>query len=621
MNRFGFIAFAALLAALVAAEAQAACTFSGGEISNPFAPGCGDLILTYVDTTSGANQIALGYPPPIPVASLTPVAGFRDYASLFARHQDLMISTAFVQGTQVGTTVNAQPIWAYQLGDANNTVAGSTRIEPAIFINAGIHAREWQSPESATELMERIAQNGNDGGYHQYIAENINVVVLPVLNVDGFLQTQAYPVTVTATPSQPREGRMRRKNKRNPNTLGAIDADINTVADNFWGVDLNRNGDVGFGQNGGSSSSVTSLIHRGPNMASEPETAALRAGATLGPTAQLRMYSDTHSFTQAYLVSTTSDARLTSITQTLLTKMRAVGPSRTYGVQLDNAAGDIGTTADYFNQTYAIPGWTLEIEPINGSQDYGGQPHGHGGFITPDAHIARVRDDIADMYLRGAYVMAGPPSVREVMLTQVGAPGPTYHARWTETSATARTLSVIVNDTIVPGATYTLWVAFDKPMRLPSLPASDFDLTILDPSANVITAPINNGGVWQFTVTGDSTGALRYAGDALIASFVMPPSAADLSSVRLMMSATDIAGSMLDSFPFSIAGWSAGHWTEYENAAGVDGDIGSVDATLFIDAPGTGMGGVGGGGGGGGGGAAFDLLLLLAGFRLLRRSR
>ena len=171
----------ALVVLLAPQGAQAACTFVGGEISNPFAPGCGDLILTYVDATTGPNQIALGYPPPVPVASLTPVAGFRDYASLFARHQDLMISTAFVQGTQVGTTVNAQPIWAYRLGDADSTVAGSARAEPAVFINAGIHAREWQSPESATELMERLALKGNDGGYHQYIAENVNLVVLPVL--------------------------------------------------------------------------------------------------------------------------------------------------------------------------------------------------------------------------------------------------------------------------------------------------------------------------------------------------------------------------------------------------------------------------------------------------------
>jgi hypothetical protein len=609
----------AFAAALLGSAAQAACTFAGNEISNPFAPGCGDRILTYVAFGSDPDEIELGYAPPIPVASLTSVAGFRDYASLFARHQDLTVSTSFVQGTQVGSTVNAQAIWAYRVGDADSTVAGSTRAEPAILINGGIHAREWQTPEAVTEFMERIALNGSDGGYHQFIAENMNVVILPVLNVDGFLQAQLYPTTVTATPVQPREGRMRRKNRRNPNTLGAIDSDISTVADNFWGIDLNRNNTIGWGQNGGSSGSTTSLVFRGPNSASEPEIAALQAAAALGPANQLRMYSDTHSFTQAYLVSTTGDARLTTITQALLNKMRAIGPSRVYQAAFDNPNGDIGTTSDFFNATYNIPSWTLEVEPINGSQDYGGAPHGHGGFITPDAHIDRLRDDIADMYLRGAYVMAGPPSVREVMLTQVGAGSPAYHARWTENSATTRTLSVLVSTTIVPGANYELWVAFDKPMRLAAATTPRLTLAILDPSGGLVATPVSNAGDWEFTVTGDPTGALVYSGDAITASFTMPSATSSLNSLQLRLAATDLANTALDSAPGSIARWSTGHWVEFENASLVDGDVGGTDQSYNLDAPGTGTGAPVGGGGGGG--AALDLLLLAFGLSLLRRRR
>lgn len=607
-------ALLASVALACAAPAGAACTFINNEISNPFSSGCGDVILTYVESAPSTNQIALGYPPPLPVASLTPVAGFRQYASLFARHQDLMVSTSFVQGTQVGTTVNAQPIWAYRVGDADGTVVGGTRAEPAILINGGIHAREWQTPEAVTELMERIALNGGDGGYHQFIAENVNVVVLPVLNVDGFLQTQAYPTTVTATELQPREGRMRRKNKRNPNTLGSIDADINTVADNFWGVDLNRNSDIGWGQNGGSSGSTTSLVFRGPSMASEPEIAALRAAAALAPAAQLRMYSDTHSFTQAYLVATNGNARLLDITQQLLNRMRAVGTSRSYGAAFDGANGDIGTTSDYFNAQYQVPSWTLEVEPINGSQDYGGLPHGHGGFITPDGHINRVRNDIANMYLRGAYVMAGPPSVKELTLTQVGQPGPAYHARWTETSTTARTMTVLANAAVVPGANYQLWIGFDKPMR--TLPASGgaFQVALVNPSGGTVANLSLAGTTWHGSVTGASGGALRYAGDAVSASFAMPQAVADLDSVRLQVIANDIAGMYVDGDPGTIVGWGSGHWLEYEGPSGADDDDGGQDRSYSLDAPGTGSGPPAGGGGGG---AAVYLLLL--GFALLRR--
>ena len=59
-----------------------------------------------------------------------------------------------------------------------------------------------------------------------------------------------------------------------------------------------------------------------------------------------------------------------------------------------------------------FPSWTLELEPANGGQDYGGlASHGHSGFILPDAEAARMRDDVARMYLLGFYRQSGPPAV------------------------------------------------------------------------------------------------------------------------------------------------------------------------------------------------------------------
>ena len=78
------LAFLAVLAA--APITQAACVIgTNDEIVNPFEPGCGDVVLTYTESDNTGNNIALGFPVPLPIASLTPVDGFRDYASLFAR--------------------------------------------------------------------------------------------------------------------------------------------------------------------------------------------------------------------------------------------------------------------------------------------------------------------------------------------------------------------------------------------------------------------------------------------------------------------------------------------------------------------------------------------------------
>ena len=204
---------------------------------------------------------------------------------------------------------------------------------------------------------------------------------------------------------------MRRKNLRNPQTNGVIDSEIATVADNFWGVDLNRNAARGFGQQGGSTSLVTSLVHHGPAPDSEPEFLALQQAATLGPESRLRLYSDTHSFGQVYLAPTPPNARLNAITQALGAHMAdASGRDYGFGPDLQGSPG-IGTTADHFTFTYEIPGWTLELEPANGGQDYGGlASHGHSGFILPDDEAARMRDDVARQYLLGFYRQSGPPA-------------------------------------------------------------------------------------------------------------------------------------------------------------------------------------------------------------------
>ena len=44
---------------------------------------------TYTESDNSGNNIALGYPVPTPVDSLTPVDGFRSYNSLNLRHQQL----------------------------------------------------------------------------------------------------------------------------------------------------------------------------------------------------------------------------------------------------------------------------------------------------------------------------------------------------------------------------------------------------------------------------------------------------------------------------------------------------------------------------------------------------
>ncbi len=571
-----------------ALPAAAVCNFDNdGEITNPFTPGCGDVLFTYTDNDNSGNNIALGYPPPVPVASMTPVAGFREYASLFAQHQSLLALNDEVDGEIVGETLAGREIWAYVIGDADADTAEGFA-EGAVLVNGGIHAREWQTPEAVTAVFEALVAGKADGGFVQYLVENLNTVLVPVNNVDGFIQTQLYPVNVTADREQPREGRMRRKNLRNPATNGFIDSDIGTVGDNFWGVDLNRNAAQGFGQQGASASLVTSLVYRSATPDTEPEFLALQQAATLGPAARLRFYSDTHSFGQVYLAPSPPNTRLNAITQALGVRM-ADASGRNYGFGTDpQGSPGIGTTADHFTFTYEIPGWTMELEPANGGQDYGGlASHGHSGFILPDAEAARMRDDVARQYLLGFYRQSGPPAAVAAEIRELPGNAIVYRARWQRSGPGARALEVEVNQALVPGGNYRLWVAFNKPMRIRNGAGAIVPYAGQSPGADVGTVTLEiptldgsevelDGGVWLDAPGGAPDGYLRYADDAFAVDFTLPDTIeVDAATPAvLFLNPQDLAEMSLDADPATAVDWGSGHWLRYEDSQGAPGDSG-----------------------------------------------
>ena len=652
--------FAVLAVGLLAASpVRAACQFdASGTIINPQDPSCGDVRLRYTRADNSGTNIALGYDVPFPVDSLTPVDGFRSYQSLFERHQSLDAEHATVSGAVVGQTLAGRDIWAYRIGDEDNeTVDGG--IEPAAMINGTIHAREWQSPEAVTEIFETLVDGQGDASFGAYLSENLNVVILPVHNVDGFLVTQKYPDLVTASEVQPREGRMRRKNRRHPSGGGPIDDDIDTTADNFWGVDLNRNSARGWGQNNGSSGNPVSLVNRGPSPASEPEIEALIAAADqLAPSARLRFYTDVHSFSQIYFTPLTGNARRDAITETLVSRMRAVlGNKYRWGPA---ASSGIGLTSDYFARNFQIPAWTLETEPLQGGIDYGGTAHGHSGFILPATEVARMREEVAIMVLAGLYRQSDPPRLQAIRITDRDSGELRYAADW-RSDGDGRRLRRTQDESLVPGGRYRLWLAFNKPMRwrLDNGEVGNFpgqNVTLL-PRITLELPTLGNASV-DIPVTvrrwldepdaPGSDGYIRYRDDALLAEFSVPGSLTVATAPAVLsVVAEDVIEAALDGDPATRVDWSGGHWTGYEDAAGVASDLGGADCQFVTyvasdpsaaapagrnqtfcrasgrapDPDGNPSGGNASGGGGGGGGAVLWLLPLFMTGRLVGRRK
>ncbi|MDH4021304.1 MAG: M14 family zinc carboxypeptidase, partial [Xanthomonadales bacterium] len=524
----------------------------------------------------------MGYPVPIPVDTPLPFDGFRTYAGLHMRHQDLMAATPWVHQETVGQTHYGRAIYAYRLGDDDLlTVEGLP--EPAMLTNGGIHAREWQSPETVTGIMELLALHEEDHHLYDYLRDNVNMIVIPSLNIDGFMQTQKFPtenylgVDPSYPESSPRDGRMRRKNMLD------VDEHLYTLGDLMRGVDLNRNNDPFWNTNPErSSSNVLSLVYHGIAPASEPETQALDAAAQLGPSDRLRIYTDVHSFSQVHFWGRNRNTRLTAQTEEVLGTFsnhhNAFDASKWYAYADRNSVAQnsgIGTTEEYFLHTYQVPSWTLEIEPSGGQDfhsplpgggaDYGGTgENGHDGFILPESEITRVREELAQTFAAVYYRQAGPPAINTLRMLDSETDAVVFEAQWDTVNNQTRSLYSKQLRPLKLDHSYHVWMSFNKPMRwrvdgevvpFPGQPANTLDLEadLLVGESSLTT--ILEAGDWLNQPGEAPDGFMNYRDDALKLTFRFASDELNLglvngvTDVTMMLETSDMTGMATDANP------------------------------------------------------------------------
>ncbi len=554
-------------------------------------------VWTYTETETGSNRIALGYPVPLPVESLQPVAGFRSFGSLHARHQQLMSAHEFISGSVVGQTIFDRDIWAYQISDTDNTTDDGFPVEGAVLQNGGIHAREWASPEVTTAIIERFADQVGDNWVYDYLVNNLNMVIVPVLNVDGYLQTQRYPNQTRQTSffsdpiDWPRDGRMRRKNMR------GVDEDLLTDGDSLAGVDLNRNHAPYWNTSNSSSSDGRSLVYHGQASGSEPESQALYAAAALGPAERLRMYIDTHSFSQLWYQPNTSSQRRNDIAAQLANRMRNA-TNNSYSVSPSPAGSGIGSTDGHFAETYQIPSYTLEIEPSSrGGVQYGGFDVTHSGFVLPESEIERVRTELTDASVIAWYMQAGPAAIKQLQVSRLDNGQVVYAGHWQAVDVGQREWQTTTNLGLENNVEYRVWVAYDKPMRwinpngevagFPNVTMTlepEFTIEGLDANnqafSQTITGSVND---WLTESGGPGVGYLRYKSDAFMLNVTLnvniPATSANL--LALAFQNRDFAATINDANPASIVDYSV-HWLNYEATDGTESDSGGIDRMIRI---------------------------------------
>ncbi|XP_013097812.2 zinc carboxypeptidase [Stomoxys calcitrans] len=134
----------------------------------------------------------------------------------------------------MGTSTKGVPIKGIKI--SHNTA------NKAVFIEAGIHAREWIAPAAANYIINQLLTSTEENVVN--LAKNFNWIIFPSINPDGYKYTFEH-------------NRMWRKNRQ----LFGIN----------YGVDLNRNYPDHWNSTG-SSSDARRFDFAGPSAASEVET-------------------------------------------------------------------------------------------------------------------------------------------------------------------------------------------------------------------------------------------------------------------------------------------------------------------------------------------------------------
>jgi len=169
----------------------------------------------------------------------------------------------------IGKSSEGRPLIVARVGTGQNE-------KPAVFIDGGIHAREWASPAAVTFLLHKMVENQGD---YDNILNRFTVYILPMANPDGYEYSRNHD-------------RMWRKTRSKSGVK-------NLFGQECHGVDPNRNFGYFWGGYGASDNPCKETF-RGKSAFSIPETRAIR-DFLLQTKADFKLYLTFHTYGQYIL--------------------------------------------------------------------------------------------------------------------------------------------------------------------------------------------------------------------------------------------------------------------------------------------------------------------------------
>ncbi|GAB6027888.1 corticosteroid- binding protein [Chamberlinius hualienensis] len=264
-----------------------------------------------------------------------------------------------VKIVKIGTTLLGNDLKVVQVSDNESNVT-----KPIIWIDSGIHAREWVSIASSVYLIHQMVTTNSS--LSQNLLRDFDWHFMPVGNPDGYRYSWTHD-------------RLWRKNRSFNSPF-------------CRGVDINRNFDVDFKGGGILASFVCSQDYRGLSPFSERESKAIRQYLTEIKN-QLKVYVSLHSYGQLFLhpygFQRAKPKHYSSVNRLAQLAVSAI-----------KEAGQIQYTPGSINsQLYHVSGsstdWVYEMLGIQYSYVMELRDKGQYGFLLPRSQILPTAKDVA----------------------------------------------------------------------------------------------------------------------------------------------------------------------------------------------------------------------------------
>ncbi|XP_003475247.1 carboxypeptidase A1 [Cavia porcellus] len=264
---------------------------------------------------------------------------------------DLLVSEnpQLVSKIQIGNTYEGRPIYVLKFSTGGNN-------RPAIWIDTGIHSREWVTQASGVWFAKKITEDYGQDPVFTAILDNMDIFLEIVTNPDGFAFTHS-------------KNRLWRKTRSR--TAGSI----------CVGVDPNRNWDAGFAT-GGSSSNPCSDTYHGKFANSESEVKSIvdfvQNHGNIKAFISIHSYSQLLLYPYGYTTKAAPDKEeLDQLAKSAVTALASLyGTKYKYGSIITTIYKASGSTVDWtYNQGIKYS-YTFELRDT-----------GANGFLLPASQI------------------------------------------------------------------------------------------------------------------------------------------------------------------------------------------------------------------------------------------